>query len=93
MEFYQHKTFQKHTMPHNQDVYCGHCEHCDYEWWCQSPKAEAMTKRLHKKKCKKEGRSQEPQWRSRLLAERTLFTQAFKKSNIQRANYLTLQYY
>jgi len=67
-------------MPNYQEIYCGHCKHCDYEWWCKSTKAEAMTKRLHKKKCKKEGRTKKPEWKSRLLAHHN-FYQSYIKSD------------
>ena len=60
-------------MPINQDIYCGSCEFCDWEYWCKSAQAENMMKRLHKKKCKKTGRTKEPEWRARLLAERAVF--------------------
>jgi len=39
-----------------------------------------MTKRLHKKKCKKEGRTKKPEWKSRLLAHHN-FYQSYIKSD------------
>ena len=63
-------------MPSNQDIFCGNCDHCDYEWWLKSKKSEAMVKRLHKKKCPKTGSTKEPEWKGRLLAERAVFSRA-----------------
>jgi hypothetical protein len=63
-------------MPSNQDIHCGNCDHCDYEWWQKSKKSEEMVKRLHKKKCPKTGRTKEPEWKGRLLSERAIFSRA-----------------
>jgi hypothetical protein len=83
MDYLQLKPQQQLKMPFNQDIFCGNCDHCDYEWWVKSNKVETMVKRLHNKKCPKTGRTKKPEWKDRLLAEREVFCRTMKNTKIE----------
>ena len=59
-------------------VYCGFCPKCDWQYWAKSEKAEKMFERLHRKKCKKTGRTKQPECKKRLDAEERVFTKGVK---------------
>ena len=68
-------------MPTNLDIFSGHCDYCDFEWCQKNAKGAAMVKRLHNKKCKKEGRTKEPEWVDGMLNERFTFARAVGNIN------------
>jgi hypothetical protein len=57
-------------------VFCGFCPACDWEYWAKSEKAEKMFERLHRKKCKKTGRTKQPECKKRLDAEQRVFNKS-----------------
>jgi hypothetical protein len=50
-----------------QEIKCGHCIHCNYEFWSHSTQAAKIMKRLHKKICKMDGRTEQPGHKKRTL--------------------------
>jgi hypothetical protein len=61
-----------------QAVYCGYCPQCDWEYWAKSVKSEKMFCRLHKKKCKKTGRTKQAECRTGVVKKGELFSKERK---------------
>ena len=58
------------------NVFCGFCPACDWEYWAKSGKSANMFTRLHKKKCKKTGRTKQPECTKRAITEEKVFRTA-----------------
>jgi hypothetical protein len=56
-----------------QEYYAGNCKDCDYEFWSNSIQAAKIMKRLHKKVCKMDGRTEQPAHKKRAFHENKVF--------------------
>ena len=56
-----------------QEYYAGNCNDCDYEFWSHSNQAAIIMKRLHKKVCKMNGRTEQLAHKKRAFHENKVF--------------------